>query len=605
MRTYFRLLVYVIICFSLHVGIPAHVFAAGEFQADYEVNYTVSPAGVTIVTQNITLTNKLTNLYPKSYNILIDSERIKNIIATDEKGAISPSINVKDGKTEIGLEFNTQNAGIGKKTFFTLRYEHGDVAHKNGRIWEILVPGVENDEDLGAYRVSISVPSNFGPVAYLNPAPVNGYWSKEQMIKGGIAAAYGDKQIFSLQLSYYLKNDTVSKKEMEIALPPDTAFQTVAITSLEPTPQTVVRDTDGNWLARYELGPSQKLDIQAVLTINVFLHPKKNWPKQVIEIDQYLKPARYWEIYDAKIASLAQKYTTAREIYDYVVGTLSYDYRRVTENPVRLGAAAILGSPTTAICMEFTDLFIALSRAAGIPAREVVGYAYTTNSKLRPLSLVSDVLHAWPEYYDSERNLWIPVDPTWADTTGGVNYFDTLDFNHIAFAIHGKSSQYPLPAGFYRNDTKSGKDVLVRFQEVGGEEQNVKPLSVDVEFPTKITGGIATKGIIVIRNENEVNIARVSTLVQSRLGNVHISKVEENIPPYGTIRIPITIKPPAFTLVSNGTITVRVDENTTTHTFSVQPIFGLLIPIGGAVLGMTLIILIVMQHRYLWKLIKR
>ena len=57
--------------------------------------------------------------------------------------------------------------------------------------------------------------------------------------------------------------------------------------------------------------------------------------------------------------------------------------------------------------MEFTDLFVAIARAAGIPARESVGYAYTTNSRLRPLSLVTDVLHAWPEYYDADKKIWV------------------------------------------------------------------------------------------------------------------------------------------------------------------------------------------------------
>jgi len=53
--------------------------------------------------------------------------------------------------------------------------------------------------------------------------------------------------------------------------------------------------------------------------------------------------------------------------------------------------------------MEFTDLFIALSRAAGIPAREINGFAYTDDIRLRPLDLVTDMLHAWPEYYDEEK----------------------------------------------------------------------------------------------------------------------------------------------------------------------------------------------------------
>ncbi|GAI19887.1 unnamed protein product, partial [marine sediment metagenome] len=68
-----------------------------------------------------------------------------------------------------------------------------------------------------------------------------------------------------------------------------------------------------------------------------------------------------------------------------------------------MGALKALNSKNPVVCMEFTDLFIALCRAAGIPVREVNGYAHTNNPKLRPLSLTLDVLHAWPEYYDENK----------------------------------------------------------------------------------------------------------------------------------------------------------------------------------------------------------
>jgi len=59
-----------------------------------------------------------------------------------------------------------------------------------------------------------------------------------------------------------------------------------------------------------------------------------------------------------------------------------------------------LDNTTNAVCLEYTDLFVTLARAAGIPSRSIEGFAYTKNSRLRPLSLVDDVLHAWVQYYD-------------------------------------------------------------------------------------------------------------------------------------------------------------------------------------------------------------
>ncbi|NCC70435.1 hypothetical protein EOM09_02540, partial [bacterium] len=44
-----------------------------------------------------------------------------------------------------------------------------------------------------------------------------------------------------------------------------------------------------------------------------------------------------------------------------------------------------LNLPNSSICTDFTDLFITLARAKGIPAREVQGFAYTNNSKIKPI----------------------------------------------------------------------------------------------------------------------------------------------------------------------------------------------------------------------------
>ena len=110
--------------------------------------------------------------------------------------------------------------------------------------------------------------------------------------------------------------------------------------------------------------------------------------------------------------------------------------------------------------MEFTDLFIALVRAAGIPARELDGYAHTSNTALRPLTLTKDILHAWPEYWDDRRG-WVMVDPTWENTTGGVDYFNKFDLNHFVFAVKGSSSEMPVPAGSYKFSGEDSDDVRV------------------------------------------------------------------------------------------------------------------------------------------------
>lgn len=584
----------------------SRVFASGDFQADYDVQYAISPTGTTIVTQNITLTNKKTNLYPQKYSIVLDTTKIKNVIAYDSHQIVPTDISQKDGKTQIVLTFNDKVVGIGRQLPFTLRFENGDIAQKNGSIWEVNIPGINPDTDIESYNVSLSVPSSFGTNAYMSPLPTSGSrWTRQQMMEGGISAAYGTSQAFDVKLTYYIQNPNVTPVRTEIALPPDTAFQTVAIQSLTPKPDTVTRDTDGNWLAQYSLLPGASQNIDAAVHISILLQPKTGYTDDQPDIAAYTSQQKYWETKDSKIAELAKQYTTPRQIYDYVVSALSYDYGRVTTTPIRKGAIAALASPKNSVCMEFTDLFIAIARAAGIPARQNVGYAYTTNSKLRPLSLVSDVLHAWPEYFDNDKKIWVPVDPTWANTTGGVNYFDKLDFNHIVFAIQGKQSDYPYPAGFYRKSGKTTKDVSVEFAATAFTAPEGR-LTSSVTFPSVITAGLRQNGSLTIENTSGVAIADATIVVQSSPVDVGITRNQEHIPPFGKLTIPISMIIPNYLARGEGRFVVTVNGQTTQSPFQIQPITSyFIIPI--ICFSAILIILSVMtiQRRRVWKRYKK
>lgn len=599
---YFLYIFYSIISLFIYSIIPTPVFASGEFQADYNVQYAVAPSGTTIVTQNITLTNKQTNLYPQKYSILLDTTKIKDVIAYDSHEIVHTDISQLGGKTQIILTFNDQVVGIGKQLAFTLRFENDDIAQKNGNIWEVNVPGITPDADIATYNVSLSVPDAFGPNAYMSPIPANGsQWDRAQMVSGGISAAYGTAQAFDVHLSYFLQNTTVSPVHTEIALPPDTAYQTVVIESINPKPDTVTRDTDGNWMAQYSLLPETSIAVTTALHIDVNLNPKSGYTDPSPDPKLYTSDQKYWEVNNPQIEALAKKYTTPRAIYDYVVGALSYDYTRVDSSPIRKGAVAALASPNNSVCMEFTDLFIAIARAAGIPAREAVGYAYTNNSRLRPLSLVADVLHAWPEYYDSTKQVWIAIDPTWANTTGGVDYFNKMDFNHLVFAFQGAKSDYPYPAGFYRQTGKTTKDVDVSFA-TGPFVMPTATLTTSFSFPSLVTAGIPAHGTLSIQNTTGVAQAAADITIQSAPVDMAFTTQEQNIPPFANITIPLAMNIPHYLTIGNGKYVATVNGNTEEFTFRIQPITSyFIIPLisFGAILA--ILLFITLEKTHLWK----
>ncbi len=192
------------------------------------------------------------------------------------------------------------------------------------------------------------------------------------------------------------------------------------------------------------------------------------------------------------------------------------------------------------------------------------------------------MLHAWPEYYDKEKGHWTAVDPTWGNTTGGVDYFTMFDFNHIVFAIHGVSSSQPLPAGFYRESGKEGKDVSVEFLEAGTPPAAVS-LTPRIDFPKVVTAGFVARGDVTVENTSGIEATGVAIRVQTEPFPFVIEKNNETIAPYSRLRIPIRVAIPSATPRGTGTVTVLVRDRTVTHSFDIQPISWLYLSVSGMI----------------------
>lgn len=462
---------------------PSQILAENEFQIDTNVNYRVLPSGKTVVTHNITIENLFSTLYATNYSLSLE-----NINADSIKSTAGNTVKItKNGDvTEIEITFPDAIVGKGEKRNFFVSYENPNFAVKTGEVWEITVPKLDSTGNFKNYTVSMEIPLSFGQKAYISPEPVSskvqeGYnvynFSKNEITKTGVTAGFGQFQVFSYNLSYHLENPLTRISETQISLPPDTAFQKVYIEKMEPKPMNVSVDVDGNWLATYKLNPRERIDVVVSGTVQIFAGFRHFMKPSTESLNNNLGQTQFWQKEDPEIKKLADSLKTPEAIYNYVSETLKYDYSRVTPNVIRMGALDALKYPSQAICMEFTDLFIAIARAANIPAREINGYAYTENKDLQPLGLVADVLHSWPEYYDNEKGVWIPIDPTWASTTGGEDFFHKLDLRHFAFVIHGASDTKPFAPGSYKLGPNPQKDVFVSFGKLSEERQNLPQIS--------------------------------------------------------------------------------------------------------------------------------
>ena len=499
-------------------GMPKVAFAADEFGTTYDVIYDVGEEGVTTVTEKVILKNLTSEYYASQFKLIIGATQISDIKASDGSGPMEVKTEQKNSASEISVKFNQQVAGINKTLPWTLSFKSKDFAEKTGKIWEVRAPKVSTTTNLEDYNLTISVPLNFGEPTLISPAPKsqtssNGKlfltFSKNQLTQSGVSANFGSIQLFDFDLNYHLENSNLIPIITNITLPPDTAFQDIIFQRIDPKPINVTIDNDGNYLAWYRLSRGQKLDVKVIGSSKLYTNSKAKDPNLDDNLKKiYTQSQKYWEKDNpaivAKLAEIlgstppSEMTEKIKLIYRYVVNNLKYDSTRLNGGSIdRLGAVTVLNNPQAAVCMEFTDLFIALSRAAGIPARELDGYAYTSNTTLRPLSLGKDVLHAWPEYWDDKKG-WIMVDPTWENTTGGVDYFSKLDLNHFVFAIKGLSSSQPIPAGSYKFFGQDSKDVKVTLSD--NDFLGKPQLDVTIDAPNPILAGFPGKIKVKVSN---------------------------------------------------------------------------------------------------------
>lgn len=546
-----------IIIFLIFFIFPSVLNAENEFLTDIDVEYFVHDNGVTRVTHNVTIENLFTNIYATSYNFTLENINPLNVRATYQNKEITPFVKNRDKNIDITINFDDSVVGKGKKREFQIIYENPSFAQRTGEVWEISIPKLSSDADFRSYNLKLNVPQSFGLEAYISPKALSFNmlndrliyeFNKSQVIQTGITAGFGSFQVFSFTLNYHLDNPINKNTLIEIAIPPDTNLQKIYFSSVNPIPENVRIDLDGNWLASYSLKPKERMDIQVNGSVQIFAGPRTFLkPKDEILV-KYLKQTEYWNSENPKIKELAQNYNNPKEIYEFVINTLSYSYDRVTPESKRMGAVKALNETNLATCMEFTDLFIAIARAAGIPAREINGFAYTENPKIQPLSFVNDVLHSWPEYWDFENQTWKQIDPTWASTTGGIDYFNKLDLRHFTFVIHGMDPTKPYTPGSYKLGPNPQKDVFVNFGTIPDKKNSTVKLSYKLLRNIPFT---STLYEIEVLNEGPVALYdfKPSVIFDDK---IYKEEYIETLPPFGKTSFKVEIP---YSVLGNNTPT--------------------------------------------------
>ncbi len=553
--------------------------AAQDYKTDYTVEYAPNRSSQGLTTR-VNFTVKTTNLksdvFVKKFSLSFPKHfRISNVNAQDDAGAIKPSVSENSELTTVSLDLNNPKLGKDLENTVKLVFDQNNLFQINGNIWEVIIPTIENRGE-GSYNVVVSLPDADKKIAISKPKPTKIEGSKifwDNPPGKIIYGVFGSTQAFNLNLTYNLKNDRLTPVFSEVAFIPDTAHQKVFVNTINPTPNSVYTDEDGNVIGKYYLKPKESKTVQYSGAVQLLINSRDEVRilsrSKIKDQERYLlNESNYWKLTDpGKFKQLK----TARDIYNFLVQNFKYNYKRVSQNKSfgRLGADIALQKPDQAICVEFTDSFIALAREQGIKSRELQGYAVTQDQTLRPLSLVKDVLHSWIEYYDDALQDWIQVDPTW-ENTSGIDYFTSFDLNHIAFAIHGKSPTSPAPAGAYKvSDTK---DIIV--QTALNLPQENKKISISkVELPKTVNDAVTTKGVAYLKNEGNTFLYDLEISFSGE--NLDVSPAQgkiDQIAPYEEKKIEFFVKPSTRNKFKKGKVMIQAENyDSEERTITISP----------------------------------
>jgi transglutaminase-like putative cysteine protease len=210
-------------------------------------------------------------------------------------------------------------------------------------------------------------------------------------------------------------------------------YQEVLSYSLTPSEDQTISDEYGNLFAQFEFievpaGETRQVELTYQVTVHEVRFDIGDCSGDLP--DEYLSPETFIESNAPEIMAAsdslqqnsADACQTARAVYDYVGDEINYSQYM----PQDVGALDAL-TQGEGDCTEFSDLFIALNRAAGIPARFVEGVTCCTEDGYQAASNK----HDWSEVYLPGTG-WVPVDATWGRFRNQRElYFAAMTPDHI------------------------------------------------------------------------------------------------------------------------------------------------------------------------------
>ena len=506
-----KVFIFLFLLFFIFFTIHKPAFAR-DYIIDYQVEYRpVKKEGqiTTKVNFNIKITHLRSDIYVNKFKLFFpESFLIHEVEGYDDKGRIDVTLEKKNFNNELTINLTNPNTGKNSVNNIYISFFQEKVFKEIGNIIEGYIPTI-NDKEINSYQAVIFLPKALGKKLSLSkPIPTLIKQNNDEIViswdnvkEKTIYTIFAEEQYYDVRLVYQLKNNQVYPGYQLVAFLPETSYQKVYIDKIQPQPEMMFLDDDNNLMGKYLLLPQQSKEIifegKLIITNNGNFEKINYDRKHIVNKKKYfLSQTDDWQIKNIPAVDLSKP----ELIYQFIIEKLEYNYNKVGKINKRSSPDEILANGANSICLDYTDLYVSLARENGINSRAIIGYGYSQEERLRPILLRGDILHSWPEYFDDEKQIWRPVDPTWGDTSG-IDYFSSLDFNHIAFVILGKNSDKPLPAGMYKLDQQ--QKIFINPTSEKPKEKIV--LKVEkLSFPKKILTNSENQIEFIVKNLSNV-----------------------------------------------------------------------------------------------------
>jgi len=471
-----------------------YVNAKSNYSTEHEVEYYLG-IDRTYITHKlkININDKYKGI--ESLTFIEPTEDILNLKL--EKNNLGAEIVEENGKIFI----NFRNLLVGPKTeTIQFNYSSDTIFRKIGKTYVLDIPKVKESESIDSFNLKVYFPKSTGQLqSFINNLKNDDkgaylVFNKEELMGFGETIIFGNEEYYVMKVT-----NIVSPDKNYIVLPTTiTDRQEVYVQNISKPPYRVSIDMDKNTILYYKVSSPEKITTD--YTVKVYGNKSKAVNNFYYTDTKAIKNWDYTEGYPKYVLSNlkgSEKYGQLQDIFSITKETLSYSSEKSNYDYInRIGAENLNNKNfSQSVCLEYTDLLIALLRGVKIPAREINGYALNTSNTEKPLP------HSWVEYLD-KNGYWVQVDPTWADTSN-QNYFDTFDLYHIGFLTKGVNSESPKLAGSHK---------------IGVLEEAVE-LSILTEIPRTEQVAVKKVGLgplLIVKNDSYNTISFTNKLLKPK-----------------------------------------------------------------------------------------